>query len=80
MPSSNLCRHASIVLGAAAPVPYRAKAAEAVLTGKQIDGDTARLAGRAALTGAAPLTKNAYKLPIFETLVRRTVLAAARAT
>jgi xanthine dehydrogenase YagS FAD-binding subunit len=80
MASSNLCRHASIVLGAAAPVPYRAKAAEAVLTGKQIDDDAAHLAGRAALTGAAPLTKNAYKLPIFETLVRRTVLAAASAT
>jgi xanthine dehydrogenase YagS FAD-binding subunit len=51
-----------------------------VLTGKQIDDDAAHLAGRAALTGAAPLTKNAYKLPIFETLVRRTVLAAASAT
>ncbi len=31
----------------------------------------------AALTGASALTKNAYKLPIFETLVRRAILVAA---
>ena len=37
---------------------------------------TARDAASAALVGAAPLSKNAYKLPIFETLVRRAILAA----
>jgi hypothetical protein len=31
---------------------------------------------QAALSGAAPLTRNAYKLPIFETPVRRAILAA----
>ena len=36
-------------------------------------------AARAALAGAAPLTKNAYKLPIFETLVRRAILSLAGA-
>jgi xanthine dehydrogenase YagS FAD-binding subunit len=71
------CRTAAVILGAAAPVPHRAKAAEAILIGKLIDADIARAVGRAALQGAAPLTKNAYKLPIFETLVRRAVLAAA---
>lgn len=71
------CRGAAIVLGAAAPVPHRAKAAEAMLVGKSIDEDLARAAARAALQGAAPLTKNAYKLPIFETLVRRAILTAA---
>lgn len=70
------CRGATIVMGAAAPVPHRAKAAEAVLIGKAINEDVAREAGRAALTGAAPLTRNAYKLPIFEVLVRRAILAA----
>jgi xanthine dehydrogenase YagS FAD-binding subunit len=71
------CQNASIVLGAAAPVPHRAKAAEAALVGGQVNGETARVAGHAALAGAAPLTQNAYKLPIFEALVRRAVLAAA---
>jgi xanthine dehydrogenase YagS FAD-binding subunit len=74
------CQNASIVLGAAAPVPHRAKAAEAALSGRQVNGETARVAGHAAIVGAAPLTRNAYKLPIFETLVRRAVLAAARGT
>jgi xanthine dehydrogenase YagS FAD-binding subunit len=75
--AGRVCRRASIVLGAAAPVPHRAKAAEAVLIGKSVRDETARDAAHAALTGAAPLTKNAYKLPIFETLVRRAILAAA---
>ena len=70
------CRKAAIILGAAAPTPRRAKAAEAALIGKLIDEDIARAAGHAALQGAAPLTKNAYKMPIFETLVRRAILAA----
>jgi xanthine dehydrogenase YagS FAD-binding subunit len=74
------CRNASIVFGAAAPVPHRAKAAEAALAGRPINGETARAAGHAALVGAVPLTRNAYKLPIFETLVRRAVLAAAGST
>jgi xanthine dehydrogenase YagS FAD-binding subunit len=71
------CDSASIVLGAAAPTPHRVKSAEAVLTGKRIDENTAREAGRAALDGATPLAKNAYKLPLFETLVRRAILKAA---
>ncbi len=70
------CRKASIVLGAAAPVPHRAKAAEDAMSGKRVDEQTARAAAHAALLGAAPLAKNAYKLPIFETLVRRAILAA----
>lgn len=72
------CRAAAVILGAAAPVPHRAKAAEALLVGKTIDADVARAAAHAALQGAAPLTKNAYKLPIFETLVRRAILTVAR--
>ena len=71
------CKRAAIVLGAAAPVPHRAKAAEAALQGSRIDERTARVAARAALDGATPLTKNAYKLPLFEALVRRAILLAA---
>jgi len=70
------CRSTSIILGAAAPVPYRAKAAERILTVRRLDEAVAREAGRAALDGATPLSKNTYKLPLFETLVRRAILAA----
>jgi xanthine dehydrogenase YagS FAD-binding subunit len=76
--SGGICQHASLILGAAAPVPYRAGRAEAALTGKRIDDATARQAARAALDGATPLSKNAYKLPLFETLVRRAILEAVR--
>ena len=74
--AGNVCRRASVVLGAAAPVPYRAKEAEKVLAGKSITEDTARSAAGAALAGAMPLSRNAYKLPIFEALVRRAILNA----
>ena len=71
------CRRASVVLGAAAPVPYRARGAEAALAGKTVDEATARAAARAAMEGARPLSQNGYKVPVFETVVRRTILLAA---
>ena len=70
------CRSAAVVLGAAAPVPHRAKAAESALVGRRIDEDVAREAAHAALEGATPLGKNAYKVPLFEALVRRAILKA----
>jgi xanthine dehydrogenase YagS FAD-binding subunit len=33
----------------------------------------------AAVAGATPLSKNAYKVPVLEAVVRRSVLAAAAA-
>jgi xanthine dehydrogenase YagS FAD-binding subunit len=74
--ASGICRRAAVILGAAAPVPRRAKTAEAALTGKRIDETMAAAAGRAALDGATPLSGNAYKLSLFETLVRRAILKA----
>jgi xanthine dehydrogenase YagS FAD-binding subunit len=70
------CKRAAVVLGAAAPVPHRARTAEAALTGRPIDENVARQAGHAALDGATPLTRNAYKVPLFEALVRRAILQA----
>lgn len=77
--ASGICTHASLVLGAAAPVPHRATAAESIVRGRRLDDHVAREAGRAALAGATPLAGNAYKLPLFETLTRRAILAAAAA-
>jgi xanthine dehydrogenase YagS FAD-binding subunit len=71
------CRRASIALGAVAPTPRRARAAEDALTGKIVDAQSAAVAGRAALDGATPLSKNAYKAPMLEALVRRALLRAA---
>jgi xanthine dehydrogenase YagS FAD-binding subunit len=69
---------ASIVLGAAAPVPWRAAAAEKTLSGNPLNEQTARQAAVAAMKGATPLSQNAYKVPIFEAVVRRTILAAGQ--
>lgn len=78
--ADGICRRASVVLGAAAPVPYRARNAESALTGKRITEDTARRAAIAAIAGAVPLSRNGYKLPVFEALVRRAILGAAGQT
>jgi xanthine dehydrogenase YagS FAD-binding subunit len=69
-------REASIVLGWVAPTPRRARAAEAVLRGAALSEEVARSAAQAAVAGATPLSKNAYKVPVLEAVVRRTILAA----
>jgi len=74
---AGVCRRAAIVLGAAAPVPWRARKAEAALTGKRIDEAAADAAAQAAVDGATPLAQNRHKLQLFRIIVRRTILAAA---
>jgi xanthine dehydrogenase YagS FAD-binding subunit len=73
-------QRASVVLGAAAPVPWREPQAEAALVGQMIDVTVAHAASQAAIGGAVALRRNAYKLPILGTLVRRAVLQAADVT
>jgi xanthine dehydrogenase YagS FAD-binding subunit len=72
------CTQARVVLGAFAPVPHRSVAAERALMGQMIDERSAAAAARAALQGVTPLAQNAYKVPMFETVIQRTVLAAVR--
>jgi xanthine dehydrogenase YagS FAD-binding subunit len=65
-----------VVLGAAAPVPWRAKAAEALIRGKRVDEALAAQAAEAAVQGARPLQHNGYKVPLLRAAVRRALLAA----
>lgn len=67
---------ARIVLGAVAPIPLRAKEAEAYITGKAVTGELAAEAAEIALQGALPLSKNGYKVQIAKTLVRNSLLNA----
>lgn len=71
------CQKASVVLGAAAPYPYRAKAAEAKLNNAEINVENARAAAEQAMSNATPLAKNGYKIQIFQAIIRRTILRAA---
>jgi xanthine dehydrogenase YagS FAD-binding subunit len=73
--SGNHVQHARIVLGGVAPIPWRARAAELVLTGEDIgEGFFDRVAD-AALQGAVPLRHNAYKLQLSRALLRRALQA-----
>jgi xanthine dehydrogenase YagS FAD-binding subunit len=62
---------ARIVLGGVAPIPWRVPKAEDLLMGKSMNRDLLAEVARTALQGAEPLAKNAYKIPLTQTLVRR---------
>jgi len=73
----DVCRNARIILGGVAPIPWHVPAAERLLNGQRITPDLAAKAGEAALAGASPLRKNAYKVPLTKKVVERTVLELA---
>jgi xanthine dehydrogenase YagS FAD-binding subunit len=60
-------------------MPRRATESERILAGQSLNDEHAAEAARAAVAGATPLSKNAYKIPILEAVVRRTILQAAAA-
>ena len=72
-------RRAGVVLGGVAPIPWRVAAVEDLLAGRAVTDALAAEAGRLAVDGARPLSKNRYKVPLIENLVRRTLLALAAA-
>jgi len=71
-------KSARIVLGGVAPIPWRLQKVEAMLAGQRITPELAARAGEAAVEGANPLAKNAYKVPLTKALVRRTLVSLAQ--
>ena len=71
-------KDAQVVLGGVAPVPLVRSAAAAYLQGRTPDEETAEKAAALALEGAVPFHKNAYKVEIAQTLVKRSVLRLAQ--
>jgi xanthine dehydrogenase YagS FAD-binding subunit len=71
---NGLCKDVHIALGAVAPGPVRARAAEEALKGKPIDVETSAGAAETALTNAKPLSMNDYKIEITKTLIKRALL------
>lgn len=71
------CQNAEVALGAAAPVPMKSESAAKKLIGKSISASVAKAAGKSSMKGATPLSGNAYKVPIFETIVKRAILKLA---
>ena len=70
-------KDARIVLGGVAPIPWRVPEAEKFLAGKEINPQVFAETAKLALKDAKPLEKNAYKIPLTQTLVRRALAKAA---
>ncbi len=70
---------ARVVLGGAAPVPWRSHEVEEVITGKRLEAKTIRQAADAAMKAAEPLQHNAYKIPLFQGILTEELTAISAA-
>jgi xanthine dehydrogenase YagS FAD-binding subunit len=75
--ANKTAKQVRLVLGGVAPIPWRATAAEASLSGKVLNKEALSEAARLALADAKPLEKNAYKVPLTQTLIRRALAKVA---
>jgi xanthine dehydrogenase YagS FAD-binding subunit len=75
--SGKTVKDARIVLGGVAPKPWRVPEAEKFVIGKTLTKEVLSEAAKVALVGAEPMDKNAYKVPLTQTLVRRALAKAA---
>jgi len=71
-------RRARVVLGHVAPVPWPSPEAEQALVGKTLIDELADDAGKAAVSKATPLSKNAYKVQLARVAVKRALLRAVK--
>ncbi len=71
-----IVRDARITLGHVAPIPWVSQEAAQAIIGKQLDEESAQLAGDAAVARATPLSNNDYKVQLARTAVKRALLRA----
>ncbi len=57
---------ARVVLSGAAPIPWRSREVEEVITGTSLDDGVIGRAAQAVVANAQPLQHNAYKVPLFK--------------
>lgn len=69
-------RHARVVLGHVAPVPWDSPEAAKAIEGKAVNDETADDAGKAAVAQATPLSMNGYKVQLARVAVKRAILRA----
>lgn len=72
-------KSARIVMGHVAPTPIDSAAAAKAIAGKPVTAATAEAAGKAAVAGAKPLSKNAHKVTLAKVAVKRALLEAVKA-
>jgi xanthine dehydrogenase YagS FAD-binding subunit len=68
---------ARVVLGQVAPTPWISREAAAAIVGVCVNEETAEAAGQAAVSVAAPLADNEYKVQLAKVAVKRALLLAA---
>ena len=71
---NGLCTDVRIAIGAVAPGPIRARAAEEMLKGQPLSEACVVEAAEAAVSGAKPLSMNGYKIEITKSLIKRALL------
>jgi xanthine dehydrogenase YagS FAD-binding subunit len=76
--NSDKVMKARVVLSGAAPIPWRSKEVEEVITGKRLDADTIAQASKATVKNAQPLEHNLYKISLFRGLIEEELLAIAK--
>ncbi len=69
-------RQVRVGLGGPVSVPWRAREAEALLTGKPLTESNAAAAARAAFAGAKPRQHNAFRIPLGQQTLVRALLQA----
>ncbi len=71
--SGGAIRDARVILGSVAPIPRRAKEAEAILIGAKPSATIAAKAAEAAVSSATPLSQNAFKVRLARVVLERTL-------
>jgi xanthine dehydrogenase YagS FAD-binding subunit len=71
--NGNNIGEARLVVGGVAARPLRLTEAEAVVSGRARNEETARMAAELATAGAVTLRHNAYKVPLMQNLVKRAI-------
>ena len=73
----DICQRARIVLGGVAPIPWAVPVASQLLEGHRLTPALASRVAEAALSDAQPLSHNAYKVPLTQGVIERTLLDLA---
>jgi xanthine dehydrogenase YagS FAD-binding subunit len=76
---NGMAADARVVLGHVASTPWTAGEAAKALNGGRVNEDTAAKCASAAVEGARPLSRNAYKVDLVKAAVKRAVLATRTA-
>ncbi len=75
--SGGVCQDIKIILGGAAPIPWRLKKAEDFIKGKSLTEEVIRKGAKEALKDAKPLEENAYKIDLVEAVLLEAVSSIA---